>query len=185
MQKKADELLNNTVLMLGGDEWRIVEIEFYEAKDPYTHGSAEQHNTGTWYFHRHKNGTFKSGTYKGLDITNGAKDAPAGILIRSIWDVKNDVVIEGPCRVVDKILAETKSDIKSLDSQKVDDAKQPIYLVGKSVPKMDIWAGPRIGLSDKYPDWRDRAYRFVSLPKAVKKQNKSLKKLGASEDTPN
>jgi len=37
-----------------------------------------------WYFHRYGSKGYKSGTYKGLDITFGQDSMYGGILIRSI-----------------------------------------------------------------------------------------------------
>ncbi len=75
-------------------------------------------------------GNYKSGTYKGLDLTFGIPDRSiGGILIRSLMPVSvekdgdvikviggsKDTFIEGPCNCVNKILQETcGKDIKDL-----------------------------------------------------------------------
>ena len=38
----------------------------------------------------------------------------------------------------------------------------------------EIYTGARIGLSDKYPEWRDAKYRFLIKPKMIRKGKKSL-----------
>ena len=63
-----------------------------------------QTSCGVWYFHR-KGGTYKSGSFKGMDLACGDKDKNvfAGLLLRAVLD-PSDKLIEGPCLVVDKIL---------------------------------------------------------------------------------
>ena len=51
--------------------------------DAYTHGSDEQRGVGSWYFHK-SGGTFKGGSYKGLDVTAGYAGAPIGVLLRAV-----------------------------------------------------------------------------------------------------
>lgn len=67
-----------------------------------------QKNLGQWYFHKFGK-SYKSGTYKGLDITFGKGSiAHGGILIRAISQLDPPPVnefIEGPCNCVNKILA--------------------------------------------------------------------------------
>jgi hypothetical protein len=103
-------------------EFRFCEIELYAfAKDVYedrfTHCDAQQSVAGSWYFHK-KGGTFKNGSFKGLDVTFGTavapKDISVGLLIRSLCpvnvqskdgDLDPKKVIEGPSLVVDGLLA--------------------------------------------------------------------------------
>jgi len=63
-----------------------------------------QTTCGVWYFHR-KGGTYKSGSFKGMDLACGDKagNVFAGLLLRAVIDPL-DKLIEGPCLVVDKIL---------------------------------------------------------------------------------
>jgi hypothetical protein len=77
----ADDFLNRRVLVLNEfenspkTEFRLTEIEFYlyseTHPDPYTHRSEEQRAFNAFYFHKFSNGTYKSGTWKGLDICLG------------------------------------------------------------------------------------------------------------------
>src|SRR5277367_1311595 len=90
----AKSLLTKYVLVVGVKEYRLGEIEFYinntKHSDKYTHGDKNQKTYGKWYFHRYPNGAYKSGTYKGLDLTLGDKDTYFGVLIRSIYDLEKD-----------------------------------------------------------------------------------------------
>ena len=63
-----------------------------------------QATCGKWYFHK-KGGTYKSGSFKGMDLACGDKESNvfAGLLLRAIID-SSEKLIEGPCLVVDKIL---------------------------------------------------------------------------------
>ena len=79
-----------------------------------------------WYFHK-MFGAYKSGSYKGLDLSLGRPDLPTigGILLRSLMPVtvteKDGKIcvadpgtkaefIEGPCNCVNRILLETTGD---------------------------------------------------------------------------
>lgn len=101
-------------------KYRISEIEFYYNDvdttsvhpDTFTHGDEMQRECGQWYFHRFGK-TYKSGTYKGMDLSFGkGKHAFGGILIRAITSVgaingKNlppNEFVEGPCNTVSRIL---------------------------------------------------------------------------------
>jgi len=117
----TDFLLNNCILSVNNNEYRICEIEFYysseEHKDSYNHCNKQQLIFGSWYFHRHSNGTLKNGNWKGLDLTLGSENNYLGVLIRSIFNVNTKIITEGPCLVVNKILEENgfnKDDIKNL-----------------------------------------------------------------------
>ena len=83
-----------------------------------------QKESGKWYFHK-QGGSYKSGTYMGLDLAFGkGSKAAGGILLRSLVpaslindkafgtiahnnDLKKDF-IEGPCNCVRKVLETTK-----------------------------------------------------------------------------
>ena len=109
---KIATYLMNSVAMVINDKhyYRLVEIEFYlnggKHPDVFTHSDKDQKTCGEWYFHK-MNGSYKGGSYKGLDITFGRHDTCfGGILIRGI-QLSNDptaIIIEGPCLVVDQVL---------------------------------------------------------------------------------
>lgn len=116
LRDTAEALLNRWDLWIGGQRHCLVEIEAYvhgpTHQDPYTHGDEGQNCCGVWYFHRH-GGSFKAGSFKGLDLAcgDGARGVHAGLLIRSVAPLEGSPpalaapVTEGPCLVVDRILA--------------------------------------------------------------------------------
>lgn len=177
----ANKLLNYTVLMINGRPHRICEVEFYlnspNHQDKYVHGHLDQTQKGTWYFHRFNNGTYKNGTFKGVDITFGCRDVCAAVLIRSIYDSVENRLIEGPCKTVDHILSLSAVDsiiaFTGNASLNVLNNERGLILVEGSNPNPNaILYGPRIGLSDKYPEYKDCKYRFVIG--AVKKEKTKL-----------
>ena len=94
MDKLAEKILNETILISNDQIYRICEIEFYlkstDHKDDYTHGNSDQNKYGKWYFHKFSSGAYKGGTFKGLDITLGSDKEPkcyCGILIRALYNI--------------------------------------------------------------------------------------------------
>ena len=77
----ADILLNKSYLMINGNKYRLIEIEFYlhndNHLDTYVHCDADQLLYKKFYFHKFKTGTYKAGTFKGLDITLGDENSNA------------------------------------------------------------------------------------------------------------
>jgi len=183
--KIAKLLLNGTVLKINDNNYRICEIEFYlrneDHDDEYTHCNEDQSQFGKWYFHKYKNGTYKSGTYKGLDLTLGTKDKYCGILIRSIYNIDDDEFITGPCKSVNKVLEEySKKSVEDFTKNKLLSAienKHNFVLEDSELEKEEIYVGKRVGLSDKYPEFADRNYRYLIMKDKIKKQKKDLKKL--------
>jgi hypothetical protein len=110
----ADCLMNKYVLTVNQKyKYRIAEIEFYfndsnMHHDTFCHNDNLQRENGVWYFHRYGGNSYKSGTYKGLDIAFGkGENAHGGILLRSLISLSPPPVnefIEGPCNLVNKIL---------------------------------------------------------------------------------
>jgi len=184
----ADRLLNECQLVVNGKAFRLVEIEFYlktaHHNDEYTHCDADQLLMHTFYFHKFKTGTYKAGTFKGMDLTFGDADEEAyfGILVRAIQDIEHNTIIEGPCKVVDRILLEyghqniaALTDYQSLNI--FENEKQFILEVNEDLEHETISAGPRIGLSNKYPEFRHRSYRYVIFRNRIKKEKTKLKDL--------
>ena len=190
----ANKILNYTVLMINNNPHRICEIEFYlnssEHRDLYVHGHDDQTKNGTWYFHRFNNGTYKNGTFKGLDIVFGFGEnfgvkevhtgddrAFAAVLIRSIANLNERKLIEGPCNTVNHILALTGFDsvLSFTENQSLNilNNKRGLIIVEGKPEKLEpISYAPRIGLSNKYPEYQNKKYRFVIGP--VKKEKKKL-----------
>jgi len=180
----ANKILNCTLLLINNRQHRICEIEFYLNSsfhpDLYVHGNDDQTKKDTWYFHRYKNGTYKNGTYKGLDIVIGNNDNTkeyGSILIRSIFDVDKNKIIEGPCLCVnhilyvcgfDNIISFTKNESLNI----INNEHNFILVEENKIMPDKILYGSRIGLSEKYPEYRDKKYRYVVGP--VKKQCRSL-----------
>lgn len=168
----ADKLLNETVLMINSQAYRICEIEFYlynEAHpDEYVHRHVDQATYGCWYFHKYNTGTYKNGTYKGMDISIGGSDGgKGGILIRSIYDPYEGKMIEGPCRCVNFILE--KYGVNSINElvgeggllSVVNNDRGFHVCDASNDDKEPLRWGPRIGLSEKYPEYRQKRYRYV------------------------
>ena len=175
----AKKILNQTVLTSKNKQYRICEIEFYlrcaDHMDEYTHCNDDQY--GYWYFHKFPNGSYKGGTFKGLDITLGNnKDKYCGILIRSIYDIENKKMICGPSNSVTELIGQhnctnVKEFMKNKDTLFVLNASKSnkttnnyIYLNDHKFNKEIIYSGPRIGLSDKHMEWKTINYRFVVHP---------------------
>lgn len=177
-------LMNKSSLVVKNEVFRLCEIEFYlknnSHNDLYVHGDDDQKTFEGLYFHKFKNGSYKSGTYKGLDITFGSTNSYFGILIRSMLNVNSGEFIEGPCRCVNKILELFgSSDVKTFFADnkfnaqlKLYDTTNGIYLMEHEHKSEEIFEGIRVGLSDKYPEYLNKNYRHAILIKNIKKQKK-------------
>ena len=193
----ANRLLNSVVLILSDSEtrsraeFRFAEIEFYlfseSLPDPYTHRSSEQKCSNRFYFHKFGNGTYKAGTWKGLDLCFGSENSHFGVLLRSLIDLQTDEIVEGPCLCVNKILSHfscqrvndfvTKVLDGDLDFDFYDETK-PLHLRKVNhLGQEDLYHGPRIGLSNKWPEYKDLPYRYCILRDRIKKNKRSLSKV--------
>jgi 3-methyladenine DNA glycosylase Mpg len=182
----ADLLLNQTTLYIAQQPYRCTELEFYWSGlahiDPFSHGDAMQKQLGHWYFHR-AGRQYRSGTYKGLDVAFGNREAFGGILVRGIESLAAPALIDGPCMVVDHILGVTASpSIDALVSRfdvtiEDTDRRSPLYLAlaAGSGPSQTVYATPRIGLTLKKGTTEARQryiarhYRFLSEPARIRK----------------
>jgi len=183
--KLADSLLNEISLVINGIEHRIVEVEMYlyneDHPDNYTHCDNDQKNIGNWYFHKQNGGSYKAGTYKGLDITFGTDDEKicyGGILIRAIEDNDRKLII-GPCKVVDHILnickCATINELVNGKIMNVNDELSKLYIKSKKQePNKTIYSGPRVGLSFKTPIYAVKNYRFLTNISTVEKYKPSI-----------
>ncbi|MCK4653577.1 MAG: hypothetical protein KAU01_03950 [Candidatus Cloacimonetes bacterium] len=179
--KIAEKILNNYLLKINCNEYRITEIEFYYNDeccnnyhpDPYTHRHYRQRLNAQWYFHRKGRG--------GLDITFGkGKNCKVygGILIRAIEKYnqnktnENDNYSEGPCKVVEKIFEVIKSKEdknrlkKIIKGKRVFNKNNILHLDKNDILHLDkknidsqneiaVYKAPRVGLQpniDK-PEW--------------------------------
>jgi hypothetical protein len=167
-------------------QYRICEIEFYvkneSHNDEYVDQDDLQMTYGKWYFHRTKIGNYKGGTYKGVNLTLGDVDSNTcfGVLIRSIYSTEDNEFIEGPCKAVNKLLElNLCKNVKDYMKDKSDPPNarsiKNFYIKRcKGLEKHDVHSGPRIGLSKKYPDFKDKSYRYVIMNDRLKKDVKSL-----------
>lgn len=183
----ADLVLNRATLRVADAEHRFTEIEFYfkgrKHIDKFTHGDPMQKQFGRWYFHRTA-GEYRGGTYKGLDIAFGFEDAPAGILVRGIERLGPPAaLIDGPCMVVDHILALTQSpaipDLVAKFDLSVDvpaNGTSPLAIELRPTSHgRTLYATPRVGLTLKRANTPDRhrfiarEYRYLTEPERIKK----------------
>jgi len=197
----SNVLLNDVILYINEKPHRLDEIEFYynaySHQDIFAHCDLMQVSCGKWYFHKSGN-TYKSGTYKGMDITfgNTANNKFGGILIRSFEELSSTPpldgkikIMEGPCVCVDYILNENECDgiIKFVadfckESQLDVTKTKKLYLKFATTeaekkllePHRPIFPGPRVGLSLKKNDPAQyrfvmKNYRFLTQPKLIKK----------------
>jgi 3-methyladenine DNA glycosylase Mpg len=193
----AKQILLNYFIKTPKNTYKITEVEMYlcskEHNDQYTHCNGQQAKYNRFYAHKYANGTYKSGTWKGLDLCFGKNGAYCGYLIRSIalLNENNDVetFIEGPCKSVNTILNdfdtktfsefnnklqdEYKTSIENID---IFDTESVLHIVSKEY-NANIYSGKRIGLSNDYPEFRDRSYRFCMHPEFIKKDKRALRKI--------
>lgn len=180
----ANQLLNESYLKINNTKYRLIEIEFYLRNhlhpDMYVHANAEQLLTYKYYFHKFGTGTYKAGTFKGMDIVFGDIESNTyfGILIRAILNTATDVLIEGPCNVVNHILnAYEYNSIADLTKNKsVRIRKNSNDFILRSTNEFDfenLYRGPRIGLSGNKKYVAD-PYRYCILQKRIKKQKTKL-----------
>ena len=166
--KIAHRLLNRTLICTPKNKYRICEIEFYftdnkKLTDPFIHTDEFQETPNQFYFHRQNGKGFKSGTYKGLDLTFGlrSKKTFGGILIRSIRNKKTGEITEGPCKCVQHFLEDNNvincGELYELLEKNVvitNDRTKPLYTrtIKSANNKMNnnkIFKGPRVGLTLK------------------------------------
>jgi len=134
---------------------------------------------GGWYFHK-VGKSYAGGTRKGHGITFGSENHVAGILVRSLED--QGKIIDGCSLCVDYILKlcrKMNKEIKGVPqlvasrrfSNDVLDKSAPIFIrkMTGEITKFKYYKCPRVGLGDKYPEYRDKLYRYLVLPAKVKK----------------
>ena len=189
----ASLLLGASTLVIGTARFDVVEIEAYlwcdGHADPYVHRDPQQINTcGGWYFHREK--AAKIGfTLKGLDLTFGEPGKEAGgLLIRAILDQATNEFIEGPSKVVDRILRIASVTSVAELKQKTTDphAFRSNAFVADGFMRIEpkaatersqvlrIRAGPRVGLGEKDAHYRQAPYRFHARPEWAKKDKAKI-----------
>lgn len=180
----AERLIARTTLVAGGRPYRFHELEFYyygrEHADPFTHRDPWQQTCARWYFHR-DGGTYRGGTYKGLDITFGPEDEYGGILVRSLGTSDGELV-NGCSLCVDHLLSCTghqgvASLARAVEEHSIDsDASTLMLRDDEAIPPAEIWRTARVGLTlkraDRFPEMAGyiaRPYRFLDAPRRIQK----------------
>jgi 3-methyladenine DNA glycosylase Mpg len=180
----AERLLNGSCLRVGRQPYRLVEIECYywsaAHPDPFAHRDPIQFHTGLWYFHR-THGVYRSGSFKGLDLTFGQDDASGGVLIRGL-ETPDGTLIDGPSLCVDHLLdatgAATVAELDRAINQRLAwEEGNPLYLENTDTQEQrPLLRSPRIGLLLKKATARTdstrfvmRPYRYLSQPRRTKK----------------
>lgn len=179
------KLLKNFKLMVGDEKYSIEEVEVYyysnDHKDEYVHKNKDQLKNAKWYFHQYGIGVYKSGTYKGLDMTFGNDvDKYGGILIRSIMNINTNEFITGPCNCVNHMLkkfnltesGEMVNRLEDLDIFNTNNTLHLIYEKNEIIPT--IFTGPRVGLSLKYPNYLLKEYRYLKQPTKIPKYRSTI-----------
>jgi hypothetical protein len=180
----ATRLLYGSRVSVGKESYRFVEIEFYYCgdlhPDPFTHRDPLQLECGRWYFHRTR-GTYRSGSFKGLDLTFGDGEAFGGVLIRGI-ETSDGTLIDGPSLCVDHLLASAGMKTvaafdKAIEGRLAWDPENPLSLEARDAEKEEEYVrSARVGLSLKKISVTDgaakyimRAYRYLSEPRRTSK----------------
>ena len=168
----ADRLLNGSRLVAGQQAYRLVEIEFYywsnAHQDPFTHRDPIQFHIGLWYFHRSR-GSYRGGSFKGLDLTFGDPTSSGGILIRGL-EAPGGELIDGPSLCVDHLLDVTGAeDVPTLDraiaGRLAWDENNPLLLRETETSEdRPIYRSARVGLFLKRSGSRAESTRFVMRP---------------------
>ncbi len=205
----AQRLLNETTLQINDQPYRLREIEFYYHgpghTDPFAHNDPMQKETCRWYFHR-EGGSYRGGSFKGLDISFGSGEFFGGILLRSISG-PGDIQINGSCLCVNHMLDRTGFErVAGLDGALGGCnvwEKGPIYLApAPDLQPLPHWSTARVGLTLKrayqhseMPAYLMAPYRFPNEPRWIKKgkmhhvialyqQGTSLEDINAATKTP-
>lgn len=180
----AERLLNGSRLRVGRQAYRLVEIEFYywsvAHPDPFTHRDPIQFDIGHWYFHRTR-GVYRGGSFKGLDLTFGHKDASGGILIRGL-ETPEGTLIDGPSLCVDHLLdatgAATVAELdRAINKRLAWENGNPLILeMLGTMQERTLFRSPRVGLLLKKATARTestryvmRPYRYLTEPRRTKK----------------
>jgi 3-methyladenine DNA glycosylase Mpg len=189
----SQQLLLRTELVINGQPYNILEIEFYVCNDQhpdiFCHQFRDQKTNLQWYFHRasEKLHSYKGGNYKGLDITCGSESSYGGILIRSIQSEKGGSVIDSPCKCVNQILIVCGcTTVKNLVTEKLKNditiTNPLLYLQGKQVTcNLNIFQSHRVGLTLKTSNpvklklrhqYISKLYRYLTHPTQIAKYKK-------------
>jgi hypothetical protein len=164
----ARRLLTATRLVVADDPYRLTEIEFYyhcpAHPDPFAHRDPVQRTAGRWYFHRTA-GVYRSGSFKGVDLSFGDAMAHGGVLFRGL-EAPDGTLIDGPSLLVDDLLAragfKTVSGFDAAIAGRLAwERDNPLHLADVEEEDRTIYSSPRVGLSLKRAGKSGQAERFV------------------------
>lgn len=184
----ASQIIGSAIVVVGTRRALLItEVEFYLTEDnhpdPFTHKDPLQAQPNRFYFHRQNAKSFKGGSFKGLDITFRLRDVPTfgGILLRSCTEVvlasedenaeivSTEGTLDGPCKLVDRLLALTQMDnIADLvemisDRGEVPLTNEMIKLV--KICNLIIENSPRVGLTlKKSTAYNDIWVQYIMRP---------------------
>lgn len=186
LEKVAGTLLNEYVLIVANNPFRLFEIEFYYHSsvhpDPFVHKHSQQLTKGRWYFHK-KGAIYRPGIYRGVDLTFGDEDSKTygGILIRGIVNPENQKdYVYGPAKCVDHIRESIGHGIEEVDDKAATKSECPhLYLEKKELPEEQVISGPRVGLPVRPADhlsnmFRYAHYRYIIYPQLPHKGKEAL-----------
>jgi hypothetical protein len=179
----ANLLLNGTRLIAGGEAHRLIEVEAYyhstDHADAFAHRDPIQLEQGRWYFHK-TGGVYRSGSFKGLDLTFGDGTAHGGFLFRGLEKPGGELV-DGPSLLTDYLLSKCgQRDIPALDraiaSRPAWDAGGPLRLEPIGDEGRTVHTSARVGLTLKKlkPTAGNAAfllkrYRYLTEPRGTAK----------------
>lgn len=179
----AARLLNGAALLAGGVRHRFTEVEFYYHgdghPDTFAHRDPIQLLAGRWYFHR-TGGVYRSGSFKGLDLSFGDGKAHGGVLIRGLA-TEDDTLIDGPSLCVDHLLRLTAAGAvptldKVIGERPAWDGASPLRLEWVEMGDRPVLRSARVGLSLKRsgkspepPRFVGRPYRHLTEPRRIGK----------------
>ncbi len=182
----ADTLLNRTTLRVGDTANRLTEVEVYYHgpghEDVFAHRDPVQLHSGRWYFHRTR-GSYRGGSFKGVDLSFGDGTAHAGVLFRGL-ETPDGALVDGPSLLVDHLLRSarfpTVADLDAaIGTRPGWDSESPLRLEPADFPRdSTILRTARVGLSLKFRKPRPgdpalsfvvRPYRYLTEPRRIAK----------------
>ena len=176
----AARLLTAHRLRVAGRPHRLIEVEAYlhsaTHPDPFAHRHPVQLTAGRWYFHR-TGGSYRGGSFKGLDLTFGNGAAFGGFLLRGL-ETPDGRIIDGPSLLVDHLLRETGCRTVAELDRAAESADSPLSLVAVEPEVREVWRSLRVGLSlkkkvfapnDVSVTYLRQPYRYLTDPRRTKK----------------
>jgi hypothetical protein len=184
--KVANILLNEFILVVSGNPYRLFEIEFYYHSpvhpDPFVHRHPQQLTRGRWYFHK-KGDIALSGIYRGVDLSFGDETTKiyGGILIRGIVNPENQKdYVYGPAKCVNHFRENLNVSPEEADDRIATEQLCPqLFLREAKLQKESVISGPRVGLTVRSGEklsqkFRNKHYRYLTFPLLPHRGKKAL-----------